>query len=77
MSACVLFGFLAKSIRGVASGLISMSRRPRRILKEPNKVLRGAMSRLSIQVGGLDIVRPILLISILLWSLTVSDYDDL
>ena len=40
----VLLGFLAKSIRGAASGLIGVSRRPRRIFKEPRKLLRGVMS---------------------------------
>ena len=73
----VFLGFLAKSIRGAANGLIGVSRRPRRILKDRRKLLRGVMStvvsRLPIQVGGLDIVKPISLISIL----TVCGYDAL
>ena len=67
----VFFGFLAKSNRGAASGLIGINRRPRRIFKEPRKLLRGVMSR-PIQVGCLDIVKPISLISI--WTLTVCGY---
>ena len=67
----VFFGFLAKSIRGAASDLIGINRRPRRIFKEPRKLLRGVMSR-PIQVGCQDIVKPILLISI--WTLTVCGY---
>ena len=59
----VFLGFLAKAIRGAASGPIGMRRRPRRIFKEPRKLLKGVMSWPNIQVGGLDIVKPISLIS--------------